>query len=513
MKRKRLVGGFGLFMALMLILPMIVNAATPQISAGVNHTLGLMSDGTVVATGSNNYDQCDVGLWSGIIEIAAGDYHTVGLKEDGSVLATGFNDDGQCDVDSWTEIVHVAAGAYYTVGLKEDGTVVATGNNGFGQCDVESWAGVNSIVTGAYHTVGIKNSGTFLTNGHNDFGQCDINTWLNVVSIGAGGYHTIGVKGNGTIVAVGDNDDGQCDLGAWVNVLQVDGGYYHSVGLQSDGSALAEGDNLWGQCDVDTWNDLFQIAAGSRHTVGLKNDGSVIATGYNLFGQCDTNSWDLGEVACSFNILPSSQNYSSEGGTGTIAVFAPGSCSWTAGTDENWIHITSGQAGSGNGLVGYTIDQNRRQNTRTGSIDVAGKVFAVTQDGNLWQAAYDAIIPSDENLKLLREYRDNILKKNFAGGIFVKTLYGCSESVFKVLMDDPELISRARDLVESNMIFVKKVLAHKNAVVSDTLSISAFIAEMAEKSPPALRKLLNTMNGGMMECYEEGRPFFGFQLK
>jgi alpha-tubulin suppressor-like RCC1 family protein len=33
--------------------------------------------------------------------VSARGYHTVGLKSDGTVVAVGLNDDGQCDVSSW----------------------------------------------------------------------------------------------------------------------------------------------------------------------------------------------------------------------------------------------------------------------------------------------------------------------------------------------------------------------------------------------------------------------------
>lgn len=36
------------------------------ISAGCRHTVGLKSDGTVVAIGNNEYGQCDVSGWRGI---------------------------------------------------------------------------------------------------------------------------------------------------------------------------------------------------------------------------------------------------------------------------------------------------------------------------------------------------------------------------------------------------------------------------------------------------------------
>ena len=53
--------------------------------------------------------QCNVGSWTDIVQVAAGGYHTVGLKSDGTVVAVGYNVDGQCNVGSWTDITQVAA--------------------------------------------------------------------------------------------------------------------------------------------------------------------------------------------------------------------------------------------------------------------------------------------------------------------------------------------------------------------------------------------------------------------
>ncbi|PGK35044.1 hypothetical protein CN907_21065 [Bacillus anthracis] len=74
------------------------------IAAGRGHTVALKSDGTVVATGSNEYGQCNVSDWSDIVAIAAGNKHTVGLKSDGTVVAVGDNTYGQCNVSSWHNI-------------------------------------------------------------------------------------------------------------------------------------------------------------------------------------------------------------------------------------------------------------------------------------------------------------------------------------------------------------------------------------------------------------------------
>ena len=62
--------------------PLTSGAAQPQVVAGLYHTVGLKSDGTVLAIGSNNSGQLNVGSWSDIEQIAAGGSHTVGLKSD-----------------------------------------------------------------------------------------------------------------------------------------------------------------------------------------------------------------------------------------------------------------------------------------------------------------------------------------------------------------------------------------------------------------------------------------------
>ena len=81
-----------------------------QVAAGSDHTVGRMSDDTVVAVGDNSHWRCGVGNWRDILYVDAGGIHTVGLKSDGTVVAKGSNSEGQCKVAGWTSIVCVAAG-------------------------------------------------------------------------------------------------------------------------------------------------------------------------------------------------------------------------------------------------------------------------------------------------------------------------------------------------------------------------------------------------------------------
>ena len=271
------------------------------LASGYLHTPCLVVNGTVTVAGNPGMEQCQTSQWRDIVAVAAGDYHTVGLRTDGTVVATTAPpnnskytvfDAGQCKVSGWKNIVQICAAGTHTVGLRASGTVIAVGDNEHYQCDVADWRNIQAIRTGRFKTVGLKDDGTVVVSNGIEL------DWRNIADVAVGDLHTVGLKLDGTVLGEGKNDVHQLDVDAWEDIIAVAAGNQHTVGLCADGTVVAVGDNTFGQCNVEAWRNIVAIAASEYHTVALRADGTVVSTkgDYAVFNRerllrkCDTAS-------------------------------------------------------------------------------------------------------------------------------------------------------------------------------------------------------------------------------
>ena len=215
------------------------------IAAGGFHVAALKADGTVVAWGRNDagettghptttgtYPPSAIAnpvtlngeILSGVTAIAAGVDFTLALKQDGSVVAWGGPGYGQTTVPpaAANGVTAIAAGSEHSVALKADGSVVAWGQNFYGQTTGtptkglpyraiadpvtltgQILTGVTAIAAGTSHTVALKSDGTVVVWGSNDSGQTTVPSGLSgVTAIAAGGQHTVALIGTGLAMPV-----------------------------------------------------------------------------------------------------------------------------------------------------------------------------------------------------------------------------------------------------------------------------------------------------------------------
>jgi uncharacterized protein (TIGR03437 family) len=84
--------------------------------------------------------------------------------------------------------------------------------------------------------------------------------------------------------------------------------------------------------------------------------------------------------SCSFTLSSQSATVAAAGGMGSVNVAAASGCTWTADTSSNFITITSGASGNGNGTVNYSVAANTG-NARSATLSIAGRTFTVNQSG------------------------------------------------------------------------------------------------------------------------------------
>ena len=135
----------------------------------------------------------------------------------------------------------------------------------------------------------------------------------------------------------------------------------------------------WAASSNASWLTISSGATGSGNgTVGYTaaaNTGPQRSATITAGGQTFTLTQSGG---CTFSISPQSQNVSNGGGSASVAVTAPGGCSWTASSNASWITVSSGANGSGNGTVQLSVAANGDAD-RHGTVTIAGETFTINQ--------------------------------------------------------------------------------------------------------------------------------------
>jgi C1A family cysteine protease len=87
-------------------------------------------------------------------------------------------------------------------------------------------------------------------------------------------------------------------------------------------------------------------------------------------------------LSCSYTISPATMFFDLSGGTGSISVIAPSGCDWTVAESLEWVTITAGESGDGDGAVSYSVSENTGADSRTGTMTIEGNTFTITQNGS-----------------------------------------------------------------------------------------------------------------------------------
>jgi alpha-tubulin suppressor-like RCC1 family protein len=258
------------------------------VAGGAYHSLALLRNGTVLAWGANSNGQLGDGSFSApatcrnatpcsatpvtvsglsnVVAIAAGTEHSLALLSNGTVMAWGYNADGELGNGSTTKsdvpvpvsristAVAIAAGGDQSLALLSNGTVMTWGDGYDGELgngthgelsggslppqtlpvSVTGLSGVKAISASESDDYALLNNGTVMAWGDNLFGElgdgtsagpenCEnrtcsdvpvpVNGLSGVTALAAGGFFALALRGDHTVAAWGLNNSGELGTG------------------------------------------------------------------------------------------------------------------------------------------------------------------------------------------------------------------------------------------------------------------------------------------------------------
>lgn len=295
--------------------PVNTNLTFRQIAAGEEHSLGITSNGNLLAWGHNYNGQLGDGTNSNsdrprgigltnVHQIAAGGDHSLALTADGQVWAWGDNRNGQVGNGTTTDsnvpvrvlglsnVWQIAAGGDASFAITDDGSLWAWGGDSRTVTpeQVQEINNVKQIATGGSHHLAITDDGSLWAWGRGSEGQLGNGTTSssrtpvrvtglsNVQQVAAGHRYSFATTIDGNLWAWGDNFSGQLGIGSTAslndppidtpmrviglnNVQQItaanagSGVDFHALALTADGSLWAWGSNSGGVLGNDTFSD------------------------------------------------------------------------------------------------------------------------------------------------------------------------------------------------------------------------------------------------------------------
>jgi alpha-tubulin suppressor-like RCC1 family protein len=269
--------------------PKLVCSNAIAVSAGMSHSLAVISDGTVfgwggdlcgaasgiarsepVAANGNWIVRLNGHILSNVIAVAATHYFSLGFKRDGTVVTWGWN----YVPKDLTNAVSIAAAGLLNAAVRGDGTVVEWVSQKSAPdypelVSIPELTNVVSIAVGeSYHgtrNVALRKNGTVVNWGGESIHK-DATPPVglsNVIQIAAGSSHSLALKSDSTVVGWGWNKVGQAIGTPTTN--SSDGLNFFAAGQVRIGGQIL--------------TNITSIAAGRGYSMALKSDGSVVAWG------------------------------------------------------------------------------------------------------------------------------------------------------------------------------------------------------------------------------------------
>jgi hypothetical protein len=173
--------------------------------------------------------------------------------------------------------------------------------------------------------------------------------------------------------------------------ISSDSGTFNIEGGDGDFAVTAsEDDCTFLATASDEWitltEDADAIGSGSgtiSYAVSANEDAAGRIGTIFIGGEAHTITQTGTDNLCAFELEPEEVTVEAMGSNNEVQVTAIAEdCPWSAVSDADWVTITDGDSGIGNGVISYTVAPNTEITARVSTITVGGQIHTINQSAS-----------------------------------------------------------------------------------------------------------------------------------
>lgn len=270
-------------------LTMASPATFVDVSAGLDFSCGLRSDGSITCWGANGFGQLDVPAGS-YVSLDAGpfEHYVCAIRTDATLACWGGapNERGILNAPAGT-FTQVSIGLVHACGLRTDGSIACWGTNSHGQMNVPARNDFVKVASGFEYTCGLRTDGNVQCWGRGLIGTRTITgPWTDLSSSYAASCM---IRPDGSLACLGrflepGAEAGPPTSGTWV---ALDGGALGTCGIDEAGAVACWSSDTVIRHATPPAGAFVAVDLGHEHACALDAAGAVTCWGNPANGRLE----------------------------------------------------------------------------------------------------------------------------------------------------------------------------------------------------------------------------------
>ena len=152
--------------------------------------------------------------------------------------------------------------------------------------------------------------------------------------------------------------------------------------------------------------------------------------------------------------------------------------------------------------------------TSVGGTSGDGVVFALslTNSSANWPTAYKMTFDNPKDVQLLRQFRDELQKRDTSAAEQVAWLYARSDAALALVLKSAELRKLAGGILNNHRDAIEKWLMDQPAAIEDPADIIAFCELVSREDKGEIGMMAENIGNMILAGMKTGDPVFGFQF-